>query len=221
MAGQGWDMSATTTTPAGWYDDPSGQAARRWWDGSGWTEHTDGPPPLASPATASAFAPAFAPVGSTAATAARAGAGRSPVGSWLAIGGAVAAAAGCFLPWMSVAAPFVGKISVNGLEGGSDGWLILPAVLVAGIVAVVGLRTRLAWGWAAAACLAALVASAVGVYDLFNVLDAVDGGNAEDMFAASMGPGVVLAAVGSVAATVGTAIMVLAARTDTSRPAVV
>lgn len=28
--------------PAGWYPDPSGQAAQRWWDGSAWTEHTGG-----------------------------------------------------------------------------------------------------------------------------------------------------------------------------------
>lgn len=32
--------------PAGWYADPSGQHAFRWWDGTTWTEHTqDGPPP--------------------------------------------------------------------------------------------------------------------------------------------------------------------------------
>lgn len=26
--------------PAGWYPDPQGQAAQRWWDGSAWTGHT-------------------------------------------------------------------------------------------------------------------------------------------------------------------------------------
>lgn len=25
--------------PAGWYADPQGQAAQRWWDGVRWTEH--------------------------------------------------------------------------------------------------------------------------------------------------------------------------------------
>ncbi|WP_449408593.1 septum formation family protein [Microbacterium maritypicum] len=35
------------TIPAGWYDDGSGR--RRWWDGSGWTQHT-----LAAPAPATA-----------------------------------------------------------------------------------------------------------------------------------------------------------------------
>jgi hypothetical protein len=28
--------------PAGWYDDPTGAARKRYWDGSRWTEHTDG-----------------------------------------------------------------------------------------------------------------------------------------------------------------------------------
>ncbi|WP_148615226.1 DUF2510 domain-containing protein [Nocardioides rubriscoriae] len=32
------------TTPPGWYDDGSG--TRRWWDGSGWTEHTQPVPAL-------------------------------------------------------------------------------------------------------------------------------------------------------------------------------
>lgn len=30
---------------AGWYPDPSGQAAQRYWDGSEWTDHVDGFPP--------------------------------------------------------------------------------------------------------------------------------------------------------------------------------
>jgi uncharacterized RDD family membrane protein YckC len=32
--------------PAGWYPDPAGQEAQRWWDGTSWTVHT-GMPPLA------------------------------------------------------------------------------------------------------------------------------------------------------------------------------
>jgi hypothetical protein len=30
----------STTYPAGWYNDPSGLARARFWDGQGWTEHT-------------------------------------------------------------------------------------------------------------------------------------------------------------------------------------
>jgi hypothetical protein len=32
------------TIPAGWYADPGGQAALRWWDGREWTGHTKGEP---------------------------------------------------------------------------------------------------------------------------------------------------------------------------------
>ncbi len=32
-----------STTPPGWYPDPSGQHGTRWWDGGQWTQHVDGP----------------------------------------------------------------------------------------------------------------------------------------------------------------------------------
>ncbi|GAA2245668.1 DUF2510 domain-containing protein [Herbiconiux moechotypicola] len=50
------DASGPAQVPAGWYPDPSGQAARRWWDGTRWTEHTDAP---AAPAPAAPAAPAY------------------------------------------------------------------------------------------------------------------------------------------------------------------
>jgi hypothetical protein len=33
------DQLGSVGPPPGWYNDPSGQARLRWWDGSRWTEH--------------------------------------------------------------------------------------------------------------------------------------------------------------------------------------
>jgi hypothetical protein len=32
-------QSPAVATPPGWYADPHGLAALRWWDGHGWTDH--------------------------------------------------------------------------------------------------------------------------------------------------------------------------------------
>lgn len=51
-------MSDTMTpTPAGWYEDPWGSAAWRYWDGSEWTEHTSGDAQPTSPQTTAAGTP--------------------------------------------------------------------------------------------------------------------------------------------------------------------
>ena len=54
--------------PAGWYADPWGRAAQRWWDGNQWTEHQAGP--VAPPAPAAApTAPVVPPPAQAAAVA--------------------------------------------------------------------------------------------------------------------------------------------------------
>ncbi|GAA2661101.1 DUF2510 domain-containing protein [Streptomyces lunalinharesii] len=40
-------MTEHPAVPQGWYQDPSGAAALRWWDGARWTEHTQAAPPQA------------------------------------------------------------------------------------------------------------------------------------------------------------------------------
>ena len=43
--------------PAGWYPDPSGEHASRYWDGSAWTDHvSENPPPASVSAAASGSA---------------------------------------------------------------------------------------------------------------------------------------------------------------------
>lgn len=48
------------STPAGWYPDPSGAAAARWWDGAQWTPHTQPGAAAQAPAphVPSGYAPA-------------------------------------------------------------------------------------------------------------------------------------------------------------------
>jgi len=56
-------MSSTGSTPIprGWYPDPSGTTAWRWWDGSAWTEHTSAPAPSAPEAYLATAYPAYQP----------------------------------------------------------------------------------------------------------------------------------------------------------------
>jgi uncharacterized protein DUF2510/uncharacterized protein DUF4190 len=40
-----------STTPPGWYPDPSGSGGQRYWDGNAWTEHAQAPASAPPPAT--------------------------------------------------------------------------------------------------------------------------------------------------------------------------
>ncbi|KQR11683.1 DUF2510 domain-containing protein [Cellulomonas sp. Leaf334] len=64
-------MTAPTTgnPPAGWYTDPAGSGGERWFDGAGWTEHVQAPPP-AAPAVPTQLTPEPGFTGLPAATAA-------------------------------------------------------------------------------------------------------------------------------------------------------
>ncbi len=48
------------STPAGWYPDPSGVGGLRWWDGAGWTSHTQAAPLQAPVPRYGEYAPAAA-----------------------------------------------------------------------------------------------------------------------------------------------------------------
>jgi len=41
-------MTSGPFAPAGWYEDPSGEHASRYWDGSAWTDHVSEVPPAPS-----------------------------------------------------------------------------------------------------------------------------------------------------------------------------
>ena len=48
-------------TQAGWYADPSGEHAQRWWDGTGWTRHVSGAASAPRPAQSTLEAPGARP----------------------------------------------------------------------------------------------------------------------------------------------------------------
>lgn len=50
-------MTDHPAVPQGWYQDPSGAAALRWWDGARWTEHTQAAPPQVPAPAPQQYAP--------------------------------------------------------------------------------------------------------------------------------------------------------------------
>ena len=84
-------MTATTgqVPVPGWYADPAGSVALRWWDGGGWTDHLQAPAG-ASPAPSGQPAPGWAP-------SAPAATSRRPSARLLAALGALVVAAGGYV----------------------------------------------------------------------------------------------------------------------------
>ena len=66
MSGES-NSGAAGPVPPGWYADPAGGTGKRWWDGAGWTTHTQEPEPAPPPATFGTYVPAeqrsFTPLG--------------------------------------------------------------------------------------------------------------------------------------------------------------
>jgi hypothetical protein len=50
-----------TATPPGWYPDNYNPALLRWWDGAGWTQHTQPAQPVTPTYPAQGTVPAFTP----------------------------------------------------------------------------------------------------------------------------------------------------------------
>ena len=54
-------MDTAPDIAAGWYDDPAGGGALRWWDGGAWTEHVHEVQPSPAPSAVPASVPVPAP----------------------------------------------------------------------------------------------------------------------------------------------------------------
>ncbi|HEY8547284.1 MAG TPA: DUF2510 domain-containing protein [Acidimicrobiales bacterium] len=180
-------------TPPGWYPDPWGQAGRRWWDGTQWSQHVDGPFTVPAPVQSAAQ-----PV-----------TGTTLLGLRLVAGGALVVALGALLPWVKVTAPFVGTITKAGTEG--DGVLTLLGALIFGGLVVRGLMGRWSRGQVIGALVVASLVTLVAVIDTADVANRV-GDLADDAAVdASVGIGLWLTLLGGIVAVAGT-ITALASR---------
>ena len=180
----------STVQQAGWYPDPWGQAARRWWDGQQWTSHVEGTaatgtttqaphPPQAhqSPWQHGAQGPhARGPwtSGPGGQPAGMAGYGvaptvqapANPLVKVLALGGAALAVIGSFLPWATVSGGFV-DISKNGMDG--DGVITLVGALTFGGLAAWSLLGSWSKGRVIGALVVAVLVTLIAVIDIADV----------------------------------------------------
>ncbi|MTV23864.1 DUF2510 domain-containing protein [Nitriliruptoraceae bacterium ZYF776] len=159
--------------PPGWYPDPNDPASTRWWNGSAWADPPPPPPPAGPGGVPAPSVPSTPPHGAAGSTATAA---PGPLARWATIGGAAAVVVGAFLPWLTLNAPFVGSMSVAGIEG--DGVLtLLVALAAAGVAAPLFKDERLVrWrSLTTAVCGAVItviaVVAAVGVRDATTVLE--------------------------------------------------
>jgi Protein of unknown function (DUF2510) len=193
-------------TPAGWQPDPTGRYQYRYWDGAAWSDHvsTQGSQqrdPMGAQLTPS-FEPAGAPIsGPPASTMPPAASPQRPSSTavkCLIFGGAVVLAVGSLLPWVKASAGIF-SVTKNGTDG--DGVI---TIVIAGLVALLYLviKQRPATEWVALSL--GGVAAAVAIYDIVDVSNrAHDLSASNSAVSASVGIGLIIAAVGAVAIIIG------------------
>ena len=222
---------------AGWYPDPWGQAARRWWDGQQWTSNVDGAAspgataqvpqaPPAAPATQAPQAPqspwqpqapwASGPGGLPPAGTAGYGAAptaqapANPLTKVLALGGAALAAIGSFLPWATVSGGFV-DISKNGMDG--DGVITLVGALVFGGLAVWSLMGSWSKGRMIGALVVAVLVTLIAVIDIADVASRFSDIDTEALgLDVSIGIGLWIVLLGGLAGVAGCTMALVAAK---------
>ncbi len=119
---------------------------------------------------------------------------------WLLIAGLIGLAVGAFLPWVEADVAFVGSISRIGTDG--DGKITLVLAIVIAILVGSGVvgsslrlsRTRTVW-----ALVLAVPAMAVAVYDFIDASKSVGDLNRGGLGVASVGSGMYLTVLGSIA----------------------
>jgi hypothetical protein len=108
---------------------------------------------------------------------------------WWVVGSAVLMVIGAFGPWVKVLG-----LSVGGTDGSNDGWLVVAAAAIGGLLSYVMRNGRGGGVWA---LLAGIAGVAVTLYDRSNVQDAIKSGGALGAALAEVGWGLNLALAAS------------------------
>jgi hypothetical protein len=117
---------------------------------------------------------------------------------WWVLGSAALMVLGAFGPWVKA----LGQ-SVGGTDGSNDGWLVVAAAVIGGLLFYVTRRHRAAGVWA---FLGGIAGVAVTLYDRSNVQDAIDRGGLFAQALVQVGWGLNLALAASVSMSLAAAV---------------
>jgi hypothetical protein len=86
------------------------------------------------------------------------------------IGMSVAGMAGTFLPWATINAGILGNHSVNGTEGGGDGYITLFLFAMVILISILGgMKDKLTLKSAISVSVISLLCSVIGFYDINSI----------------------------------------------------
>jgi hypothetical protein len=108
---------------------------------------------------------------------------------WWAVGSLIVMVIGAFGPWAKVL-----FITVNGTDDGKDGWVVVGAAVLAGMLLLLYIRFRARW-LPVLTLLIGFAGAATAAYDIHDISSAFAGTIAEDVATASWG--IYVALIGS------------------------
>lgn len=201
--------SSESRTP-GWYDDPIIEGQQRRWDGIQWTNEVRQRPSTSPPPAAPA---GMSPLGETSADDVERQQAKQKIrmiGLIIVLAGAGIAAIGCIGPWATV-----GMFEQNGMD--ADGPLVLPILIIAAIVAGIGLTQEKSNVFPIASAALCGLAALIGLIDMADVSD-----NSTTVFdteiSPSIGWGLWLVVIGSATGAGGGTYAVVAGPSDVRAP---
>lgn len=127
--------------------------------------------------------------------------------AWWAVVSLVLMVVGAFGPWVKV----LGVFTVNGTDGGGDGWIVIGAAAVAAVLLLIYARGRRKW-LLVLPILAGLVGAATTAYDISDISRLSSGSvfGASDTFSAAWG--IYLALAGSLSLTLAVLALMVSRR---------